>query len=171
MISLLIVDDDREARDAILHGIDWRSLNITRVRTAQNGLDALAVLEEFMPDIILCDDDMPGMNGFQLGHCIRERQLACKIIYIGRWHDTECMHAALQIGALDYIRKPPDMGKLHRILDKNVADSILEKTAAMQKYAMGLNVISFYKKPIRYSRNYTGGQNCRQEYRQALLGG
>lgn len=171
MVSLLIIDDDREIRNAILYQMDWKALNISQVRTAQNGLDALAVMEEFVPDIILCDDDMPGMNGFQFGYCVREKKLSCKIIYMGESYDVESLHAALRIRAVDFVRKPLDMGKLYGVSERLAAESMLEKTTAMQKYAMGMDEVSFYESPVKNSRYFEGGQEVQKRYRQAVLSG
>ena len=95
MINLLIVDDEKTTRDTLYHKIDWEGLGITSVAVARNGLDALAVCQDFEPDICLCDVKMPKMNGIQLGYCLREKFPDCKIIYLSGYCDKEYLKSAI----------------------------------------------------------------------------
>lgn len=103
MINLLIVDDEKTTRDTLYHKIDWEGLGITSVAVARNGLDALAVCQDFEPDICLCDVKMPKMNGIQLGYCLREKFPDCKIIYLSGYCDKEYLKSAIDLQVVSYI--------------------------------------------------------------------
>ncbi len=103
--SLLLVDDDAG-------GIQVLSRMLTgmgHLRFALSGLDALKLMEASVPDVVLVDAEMPGMNGFEL--CARmkadSRFAEVPIIFITSHRDVETEVAGFAAGAADFIRKPP----------------------------------------------------------------
>lgn len=61
--SILVIDDERAVRDSFELALMDEGYEI---RTAENGLDGLAAIEEKRPDLILLDLKMPGMNGVEV---------------------------------------------------------------------------------------------------------
>jgi DNA-binding response OmpR family regulator len=83
------------------------------LKTAASGREALEIAQDFQPDIILLDNMMPGMNGYEV--CRRLRQLytseQVKIIMVSaRAMESECLEG-YHAGADDYITKPFDGDK------------------------------------------------------------
>ena len=72
MIKLLIVDDERIIRETIASLIDWDSLGIFLVGTAENGIEAYNRILDDYPDIVLTDIKMPGLSGLDLIQRIKE---------------------------------------------------------------------------------------------------
>ena len=66
MYSLIIIDDEQSFIQDICNYIDFNEMNINLIATANNGEDGLKKIVSFMPDIILCDIDMPIMNGLNM---------------------------------------------------------------------------------------------------------
>ena len=64
--SLLVVDDERIAREHMLQDIAWETLAITTLYEAEDGYQALEKIESYQPEIIILDIKMPGMNGVEL---------------------------------------------------------------------------------------------------------
>ena len=78
-MKLLIAEDELLAREGISQLIPPV---FNEVRTAGNGLDALALAEEMEPDVALCDVRMPKMNGIELARRLRLRFPAIHILFI-----------------------------------------------------------------------------------------
>ncbi|MBF0134584.1 MAG: HD domain-containing protein [Magnetococcales bacterium] len=103
--KVLIIDDD----PVFLHLLDKKleSLGLS-VMQAQDGETALQQLEKTLPHLILCDANLPGMDGFQIIAQLKERKSTSRIPIIMITAD-ESIHTrshAFQIGADDFITKP-----------------------------------------------------------------
>jgi len=154
MINLLIVDDEKTTRDTLYHKIDWEGLGITSVAVARNGLDALAVCQDFEPDICLCDVKMPKMNGIQLGYCLREKFPDCKIIYLSGYCDKEYLKSAIDLQVVSYIEKPIVLSEIREVINKTAGSIIIKKTEALQKEVSGLTLNNFYGGPAQEGTYY-----------------
>lgn len=55
MIKVLIADDERFTRQGILDMVDWDKLNVSEVKEAYDGINALEILKDFEPNILLTD--------------------------------------------------------------------------------------------------------------------
>lgn len=110
-MKILVIDDDAETREAL-------ALVLTRegfdVDTACDGIAGLETLRtRRLPDVILLDLLMPGMNGLEFRQCLTEHRewAAIPIVYLtGAFHDG----AALPLGA-NVLPKPCEVD---RLLDK-----------------------------------------------------
>lgn len=106
MIKLLIVDDERTIRNGLMRHMDWESLGIDMVQSAESAQEALSVCEMFRPNIVLSDIRMRGMGGIEMCTQIHEKYPECQIIFISGYSDKEYLKAAISLGAVDYIEKP-----------------------------------------------------------------
>jgi len=78
---------------------------------ATNGRDALAMLHAYTPDIIICDIEMPGMNGFEFLNAMRQEHHELDdipLIFMTAKDDKEDIIIGLELGADDYLNKPVD---------------------------------------------------------------
>ena len=109
--SILLVDDSRTE----LHVLsDLLVRQGYRVRTAENGDEALRRIAEEKPDLILMDVVMPGQNGFQLTRTLtRDPRYADVpvIMCTSKGQETDKVWGMRQ-GARDYVVKPVDPGEL-----------------------------------------------------------
>ena len=111
MFRLLVVDDEKNERDCLLYLIQNAQLPF-EVREAENGADALRILEEWTADVILSDVQMPVMGGLEF---LRE---ACalypetRVIIFSNYAEFEYAKAAMHLGVENYILKP-SMLNLH----------------------------------------------------------
>ncbi len=112
--KILIVDD---SRTELYFLSDLLNKNGYQVRTAENGEQALAAIEQDRPDLVLMDIVMPGVNGFQLTRQITRnpayRELPI-IVCTSKQQETDRLWAMRQ-GARDYVTKPVDP---HDLLSK-----------------------------------------------------
>jgi two-component system sensor histidine kinase/response regulator len=102
--SLLIVDDD----PAMVQVLAATVRPLGRLRFATSGQAALRLIGEDLPDVILLDADMPGMDGFEMLRQIKGAQHSRDVpVIMVTGHATEAHEkAGLELGATDFIAKP-----------------------------------------------------------------
>ncbi|MDL2263688.1 response regulator [Synergistaceae bacterium OttesenSCG-928-I11] len=130
-IRLLIVDDEPNTLDGLQTAVDWHTLGIGRVASANNGKAALDLVETFVPHIILTDISMPVMDGIELSHKVAKHYPACKIVFITGYCEIDYLKTAFKNGVLDYLLKPIDleelyttMGRIISSVKKEASDSV-----------------------------------------------
>lgn len=113
--TVLVVDDDPGVHIMAHESLDAPHLCIA---DAYNGLEAVALVESLVPDIILLDVVMPGMNGFQACSAIRRTEVGrhIPILMMTGLDDNECIDRAYGAGATDFVTKPINYSLLrHRL--------------------------------------------------------
>jgi len=103
--TALIVDDDHVMR--LLEHETLSQFDFL-VREARDGNEALELLSTQVPDLLLLDVDMPGMNGFELCRRVRQRwdMTLLPIIMVTGMDDLDSINEAYQSGANDFVSKP-----------------------------------------------------------------
>lgn len=106
MYKLLLVDDEEIIREGITRMIDWDALNIELTASCSNAITALDSMTDDMPDILLTDIRMPGMDGLELvQRAVALHPLLQTVILSG--HDTfEYARQAVKCGVSEYLLKP-----------------------------------------------------------------
>ncbi|MGI2297071.1 response regulator transcription factor [Paenibacillus sp. GXUN7292] len=105
MFNVLLVDDEPIVKIALRTMIDWDKLGFPICGTASDGMEALALIEQLKPDIIITDLKMPNMDGLQLMRELNERQYKGKVIVASNFGEFELVREALLLGAIDYMLK------------------------------------------------------------------
>jgi DNA-binding response OmpR family regulator len=108
---VLIVDDDEELCELLEYSCKQKGL---RVHVASTTLQAREWLKDNSPDVMLLDIMMPGGNGLDLCFWLREQERFRKtpIILNSAIKDHETAQDALELGAVDFVRKPYNMEEL-----------------------------------------------------------
>lgn len=133
MIRVLIADDEQKVCDLIIHLINWDKLDMTLVGKASNGVDALKLIEEKKPDLVLTDIRMPGYSGLELMEKARAINPDLEFIIISGHSLFEYAQTAIQYGVQDYILKPVSPQVLDNTLQK-ARKRYLEKHAENTPY-------------------------------------
>ena len=113
--SILIVDDENVVRDSLGK---WFEEEGYSVDTASSGREALLKLPRQRWDLALLDIKMPGMDGIELQHKMREVDPNIIIIIMTGYASVETAVQALKDGAYDYIMKPFDPDDLAHVVSK-----------------------------------------------------
>ena len=126
---ILIIEDEEILADNIRA---FLKRSQCEVRVAGSAEPALAMLDEFAPDVVIVDYHLPGMNGFQAVDAIRGRQQECRCVLI-TGHPSDEVHTGVrQRGIRDVLFKPFAFDDLARALNRRdeepTADAALETT-------------------------------------------
>jgi len=105
MPKVLVVDDDENNRLALMDALEGEDFTISQ---AEDGESALRAVAKEPPDLILLDIMMPGMDGVQVCHTIKQNQDTCDIpvIMITALNRKQDVLNGLKVGATDYVVKP-----------------------------------------------------------------
>ena len=99
---IMVVDDDQEMLKLLNRTLELEGFDTIVVA---DGDEALAILEEIEPDLVILDIMMPGLDGFQTLDLIRERSNVPVIMLTARC-EVNLLQKALALGADDYVSKP-----------------------------------------------------------------
>lgn len=106
MYKLLIADDEKLIRDAIVELIDWESLDIQITASCKNGMEALDAIMDTAPDIVMTDIRMPGLDGLDLIEKIRSLDSHIQFIILTGFPEFDYARRALKYGVREYLLKP-----------------------------------------------------------------
>ncbi|MBT2291772.1 response regulator transcription factor [Paenibacillus albidus] len=102
-IRLMLVDDEPH----ILQFLELGLMNEGfEVRTASDGLDAIGMVADFKPHVVILDVMMPGMDGFEVCRYLRAEETEISIIMLTAKDEVDDRVTGLSIGADDYMVKP-----------------------------------------------------------------
>jgi two-component system LytT family response regulator len=112
-MRVLIVDDETPARDK-LRRLLARESGIEAVAEAADGAEALARIEDFQPDVIFLDIEMPELSGLELAASLPEP--VPMLVFVTAW-DQYALRA-FDTAAIDYLLKPYDEARLQRAMQR-----------------------------------------------------
>jgi two-component system response regulator NreC len=110
-IRVLVVDDHTIMRQLFRRYLEERP-DIEVVGDAQNGREAVAATEKLMPDVVLMDQVMPGLNGLEATRQIRKRFPKTRVLILTGYMEDEQIVGALRAGASGYVVKHADIEEL-----------------------------------------------------------
>ncbi|NJD59314.1 MAG: DNA-binding response regulator [Anaerolineales bacterium] len=140
-MRVVICDDQAIIRDGLELLLKLEK-DIEVVGSAQDGTEAVELVAELQPDLVLMDLKMPGMNGVEATRCIVSKSPEVKVLVLTTFEDDEWVFDAIRAGACGYLLKdiPREKlieaihGTLHgkSYIDPMVAGKILEKVTDSQ---------------------------------------
>ena len=136
MIPTLIVDDEALIRNLITHSIDFSALGFAVVGEAENGPQALHMIDMLSPHLIILDINIPLLNGIELARIVRERFPATKILILTGYGEFEYAKKLIRIGVSDYLLKPIDPPAFAEVLLR--IKSEIEQERARNQYMVRL---------------------------------
>lgn len=121
--SILIVDDHEVVRNGIRAYLETIS-DFQVVGEASSGEEALTMVAELIPDIVLLDLIMPGMDGIDTTRRIRQISPRTQVVVLTSYHEDVHIFPALKAGAISYILKDMKMEKLVDVLHRAVQGEV-----------------------------------------------
>lgn len=156
--SMILIVDDQPNNIKVLTSF-LRSQNF-QTRIAESGERALQLLDRFLPDLILLDVMMPGINGFDTCRQIKadEKKADIPIIFMTALDNVEDKVQGFKAGGVDYITKPFDqtemLARINTHIELRKKTMALEKALAEVETLSGLLPICASCKKIRDDKGY-----------------
>ncbi len=127
MKTILIIEDNEDIRENVAEILTLSDYNVVM---AANGKEGIEAAQKHMPDLIICDIMMPGVDGYGVLHVLHKEPATQHIpfIFLTSKSERSDFRAAMEMGADDYITKPFAGNEL-----LNAIESRLRKTAILKK--------------------------------------
>ncbi|MFD2671497.1 response regulator [Marinicrinis sediminis] len=116
MYRAVIIDDEPWARQVVKSLAHWDQLQITVVGEAEDGSVGFRLIEQLVPDIVITDMRMPGLDGVELLQTIYAQYPSIKIIVMSGYDDFVYLKQAVRSRAVEYLLKPIDPADLNEAL-------------------------------------------------------
>ena len=150
MSTILIIDDDDQLRKSFNKLLIEEGYNS---KCAASGEAGFKIIQEEVPDLVILDMRLPGMNGFETFKAIHEMEPKLPVIIMTAFGTTETAIEATKMGAFDYILKPFDIPEILVVIrqaleasrfmrspvdmdpipEKSYRDAIIGRSRAMQE--------------------------------------
>ncbi|BBH20671.1 hypothetical protein Back11_20160 [Paenibacillus baekrokdamisoli] len=105
-MRVLIVDDEPLVRIGIKSAIDWDANGMHIVGEAADGIEAMKLVVELKPDVVILDIKMPKKDGLEVLSEMKEKGIQAKVIILSSFDDFTFVKKAMKLGAADYFHKP-----------------------------------------------------------------
>ncbi|ENH95986.1 two-component response regulator [Gracilibacillus halophilus YIM-C55.5] len=103
---VLIVDDEMLIRQGIINYIDWEAEGFQIVGEASNGQEAMDMIEQTHPHIVITDIVMPVMDGIDVVKAVKRAYPSIEIVVLSSFENYDYVRSTFQNGVADYILKP-----------------------------------------------------------------
>jgi two-component system, NtrC family, nitrogen regulation response regulator NtrX len=131
MAKILVIDDERSIRNSLKDILEYEKF---QVELAENGLQGLQFVRDFVFDVVLCDIKMQQMDGIEVLVKIQELNPELPVVMISGHGNIDTAVEAIKKGAYDFIEKPLDLNRLlitvRNALDKS---SLITETKSLKK--------------------------------------
>ena len=119
--KILLVDDEPHIR--VFVSLILKSLGGPKIYEANNGEDAVAAYQKDKPDVVLLDVNMPHLDGIQTLRKLKELDPDCVVIMLTSLANRETVEKALELGAVNYIRKDTPKEEIAKALSETIDSS------------------------------------------------
>lgn len=106
MTTVLIVDDEALAIQAIRRSINWKNLDVDRVLDAANGVEAQKILRQEPVQVLVCDLEMPRMSGIELLEWMKTSCPDTEAVILTCHESFPMAQKAMELGCVEYVLKP-----------------------------------------------------------------
>jgi two-component system, LytTR family, response regulator len=114
-LRVAVVDDEQLAREELCFLLQQMG-GVEIVAQAGNGVDALRVIEEYQPDLVMLDVQMPGLTGFEVARRVMQAALETQVVFVTAFDQYAI--DAFEVNAVDYLLKPVEQGRLSMAVDR-----------------------------------------------------
>lgn len=133
LLKLVIVDDEAILLQGLLNTYDWKSMGFEVVGTAQSGQQAIDLIQEVQPHVVLTDIRMKQITGLMVMEQIHKAGLDCLFIVLSAYRDFEYAQQAIDLGAYAYLLKPVEDEKLQETM-RGAYETCMEQLEHEERY-------------------------------------
>jgi two-component system, NarL family, response regulator LiaR len=131
-IRIILVDDHRVVHQALVEMIGFVS-DFELVAQGSNGQEAIHLCGEFLPDVVLMDVMMPGMDGIEATRRILAENPSIKILALSSFQDDLSVNSMLRSGAVGYVLKNTSVDELEHIIRTVYEGNAVINTTLLRK--------------------------------------
>jgi two-component system response regulator YesN len=149
VLKVMIVEDEELIREGLRKNIEWESLGLEIVGSAENGIEALQMCKSLKPDILITDIKMPIISGLELIEKVKAENRDTVFIIISGYDDFNYAQQAIKYGVNDYFLKPIELEKLTeklRVLSGQISLFRSQKESNNQLHEFVGHIIPFLKR-------------------------
>ena len=150
MIRLLLVEDDANLRYIIQGGLE-DMIGGYEIKDAANGVEGLKIWQEWKPDVIVSDIEMPVMDGYEMVKRIRETDIDTPILFSSGRVSPKDVVKGYELGVNNYLKKP----FLPEELNAHVQALMKMSQKAPEKPVAPTNTTTVDEAIYRIGKNYT----------------
>jgi len=121
MNTVVVVDDEQAVRSLTVR---WLEAGGYAVRSAASAEAGMALIQAEAPGVLVCDVQMPGLDGLWLVHQVRRHISGVAIVMATGGHDLEAAAATMRLGVSDYLLKPFTRARLLDAVAAAMQDSL-----------------------------------------------
>jgi two-component system, LytTR family, response regulator len=114
-LRTVVVDDEQLAREELCFQLQQLD-GIEIVAQAGNGIDALRVIEEHHPDLVMLDVQMPGITGFEVARRVIDAGVESQLVFVTAYDQYAI--DAFEVNAVDYLLKPVESARLMTAVER-----------------------------------------------------
>jgi DNA-binding NarL/FixJ family response regulator len=101
---VVLAEDNKAVRKGIKRFLN-KAADIQVVGEAEDGIEALQLVDKLRPDLLLLDVQMPRLNGIEVAHRLKKRKIKTRILVLSAYDDQAYIQAMLANGASGYLIK------------------------------------------------------------------
>lgn len=174
MYTVVIADDELIIRQGLKCIINWEELGFSVIAEASNGEDALNIILDRKPDLVLLDIRMPKMLGIDVVQEARHQGYNGKFIILSGFTDFEYAQAAIKYGVNYYLTKPIDEDELFQTVTslRDAFDAEAKEISKMEHYrskAKNMILIDILTNKAVYSQINPSDMNLEADKYQVVI--
>lgn len=133
MQKIIICDDEITIRNGLTELIGKHYPKLVIAGAASNGYEALQLILDYHPDVVLMDINMPGLSGLEVMEKTGIQSPQTKFIILSGYSEFEYAQKAIRLKVFDYLLKPVDRRKLIETVDQALNLSLREEITAAKR--------------------------------------
>jgi two-component system, LytTR family, response regulator LytT len=129
-LRTVVIDDEQLAREELCFLLGQLG-GVEIVAQGGNGIEALRIIEEQAPDLVLLDVQMPGLTGFEVARRLLQADVEAQLVFVTAY-DQHAIEA-FDVNAVDYLLKPVESDRLQTALERVRRRLPSERTSAQPR--------------------------------------
>jgi DNA-binding NarL/FixJ family response regulator len=131
-LRVVVADDQTAVREGLVTILGLMS-GIEVVGAARNGAEAVQLVEQLAPDVVLMDLRMPEVDGIEATRRVRDRSPGTQVVVLTTYADDESVLEALGAGAISYLTKDAGRADIRRALEAAAAGQTVLDPGAVER--------------------------------------
>ncbi|MFD0671511.1 helix-turn-helix domain-containing protein [Cohnella sp. GCM10027633] len=136
-LKMVVAEDEQSFREGLISIVDWHMYDIEICGVAENGRQALEMIERERPDLLLTDIRMPYLNGLELIQQAKAAGAKFHAVLITGYNEFEYAREAIKLGVTDYLLKPCMPGDIVKVIME--VKRKIDQSEADKPYAEEMN--------------------------------